>query len=165
MTETPESIPAAGEQILAVVGNLTRVSGFMSTRQKAYSLVLTNGRIIFAELTRDMIRETGSQARDAAKAEGKGLIGRLSAQMRAPGGYHERYWEMSPEAILAETPGNFSVARSDIQKIKWRVGMVDESRNTADQLTIKTTSEKLKFQVGGSLSSAKEAFRSAGYAA
>jgi len=39
---------------------------------------------------------------------------------------------------------------------------VDDERTIPDTLTIKTGSGKHKFQVGGSLSTLKEAFRAAG---
>lgn len=80
---------------------------------------VTDRRIICAELSKDKIKEVTSQAREAAKAEGKSLLGQLGAQMRAPSGYHTRYLEMMPEAALTEMPGNFAIDRADIRKIKF----------------------------------------------
>lgn len=162
MMETPAPIPPAGERVLAVIGNLTRVGGFMGMKQKAYSLILTDRRIVFAELSKEKTTAMVDQARSDAKAEGKGFLGRWGAQLRAPSKYHEVYRQMTPDAALAESPGNFAIERAAIQKVKFKTGMVDDERSTSDQVTIKTTSEKHKLQVGGSLSAVKEAFRSAG---
>lgn len=165
MSEFHDDPSPGTERVIEVLGNLTRVSGAFGTRQQMCSLILTDQRIVFAALTKEKVRELALQARTAAKQEGKGFLGRLGAGAQAYSTYHERYREMPPDTVLAETPGNFAIARADIQKIKFRVGMVDESRNTPDSFTIKTKSEKLKFNVAGSLSVVKEAFRAAGYAA
>ncbi len=164
MTDASETAAttSGGERLLTTVGNLTRVSGFMGVKQKAYSLVITDRRIICAELSKERIKEMTNQARSAAKAEGKGVLGQIGAQMRAPSGYHERYRQMFPDDALAETPDNFAIDRGDIRKVKFSTGRVDDERNIPDTLTIKTGSGKHKFQVGGSLSTLKEAFRAAG---
>lgn len=157
--------PAAdstAERVLTTIGNLTRVSGFMGMKQKACSLVITNRRIICAELTKEKMREIALEARDTAKAEGKGLMGRLGAQMRASSAGHVRYRQMAPEAVLAETPGNFAIERADIGKIKFKSGAVDDQRTIPDSVTIKTSSEKYKFHVGGSLAAAEREFGAAG---
>jgi hypothetical protein len=162
MTEAPPSPRQSDEQVLAVVGSLTRTSGFMGAKQKAYSLTITDRRIIFAELSKEKIKALTKQAAGEAKDAGRGLLGRLGAQMNASANYHNVYRQMTPEEILAETPGNFAIERGDIQKLTFKTGMVDESHNQSDHITIKATSGKYKFNVGGSLSAAKEAFRAAG---
>lgn len=162
MTEAANPAPAGDEHIVAVIGNLARVGGFMGTRQKAYSLILSDRRVIFAELSKQKIAALVSQARSDAKAERKGLLGRLGAQMRATSDYHERYWQMTPDAALGESPDNFAIDRASIKKVKFKTGMVDDEHSTSDQVTIKTTAEKYKLQVRGSLSAVKEAFRTAG---
>lgn len=162
--DTPIYTSPAGERTLAVIGRLTRVSGFMGVRQKVYSLILTDRRLIFAELSKDRIAALTGQARDQAKDNGKGLWGQWGAQRRALGGYDETYWQLTPDEALAESPSNFAVDRADIKKVKFKTGMVDDERSTPDQVTIKTTTDKYKLTVNGSLSSAKEAFRAAGIA-
>ena len=180
MSDTPADAPAptavtpgatdagaqpqdSAESVLAVIGNITQVAGFMGLKSKTYSLVLTSRRVIFAQLTKEKITATTSRARDAAKLDGKGLVGQWGAQLGASFNYHDAYRHMSPDAALAETPGNFAIDRSAIQKVKYRVGtMDDDGHSTSDQITIKTTSGKHKLQVNGSLGAAKEAFRAAG---
>ena len=156
--------PSSEERVLAVVGNLTRVGGFMGVKQKACSLIITDRRIVFAELSKETIAGLTRQARDDAKAEGKGLLGQLGDQSRAPSHYHDRYWQMHPDLVLAESPENFAIERAAIKKVKFKTGVVDDTHNQSDQITIKTTSDKHKLQVNGSLSAAKEAFRAAALA-
>jgi hypothetical protein len=151
-----------GEHTLAVIGNLTRLAGFMGIKQKPYSLILTDRRIVFAELTKEQLTALLNQAGDEAKAEGKGRMARWNAQRLARGGYHKRYWDMTPDAALAESPDNFAVERGAIKNVKFKTGIIDEQRNTPDLVTIKTTADKYKLRVDGMLPAVKEAFHTAG---
>ncbi|MDY0341706.1 MAG: zinc ribbon domain-containing protein [Coriobacteriia bacterium] len=166
--EAPQPAPAAasanGEQILAVIGNLTLVGGFMGLKQKAYTLVITDRRLIFAELTKEKIAAMVNAARDDAKASGKGFFGQWGAQLKSSMSYHDVYWQLSPDAALAETSGNWAIERSQYQGAKFRMGVSDEDTNTPDVLTIKAASGKYKFNVQGSLSALKKTFREVGLA-
>ena len=57
------------------------------------------------------------QARDHAKAEGKGFWGQWSDQLRATFGYINKYLTMPPQTILSETPGNFALPNNAISEI------------------------------------------------
>lgn len=153
-----------GEQILAVIGGLTLVAGFMGLKQKAYTLIITERRLVFAEITKEKTTAAVNAARDRAKAEGKGFFGQWGAQIASAGSYNDAYWQMSPDAALAETPGNWAVERSQYQGAKFRMGMSDENTQTPDVLTIKSSTGKWKFNVSGSLSALKKAFKEAGLA-
>ena len=155
---------ASGEQIVTIIGGLTLVTGFMGLKQKAYTLVITDRRLIFAELTKEKVMAAVTEARDGAKAEGKGFFGQWGAQIASAGSYNDAYWQMSPDAALAETPGNWAVERSQYQGAKFRMGMSDENTQTPDVLTIKASTGKWKFNVSGSLSALKKAFKEAGLA-
>lgn len=148
--------------MLAVIGNLTSVSGLLGTRHQRCSLVITDRRIIFAELSREKLKAVVDQARNEAKNQGKGFFGRWGAEFRAPATFHEAYWRMAPEAILAESPGNFAADRALIEKIRFKIGMPHEGYSNPDRIIIKTASGTYKLNVGGSLSAAEEAFRQAG---
>lgn len=153
-----------GEQVLAVVGGLALVTGFLGLKHTLYSLVITDSRVIFAHLTKERMAEIVGQARDAAKTQGKGFFGQWGAQLGASAGYHERYREMSPEAALAEEPGNFAINRADIRKVRFKRGAADEYTSSPDRVIIKTASQTYKLQVAGSLRAVKDAFRQAGLA-
>ena len=166
MFDPAQQTSQTGESILAVIGGLARVSGFMGVKRKPCALILTEHRIILAGLSAGKIRELVGQARDAAKLEGKGLLGQWGAQMRASSTYQQHYWEMTPDAILAEEPDNFAIPRAFVKKLKFKRGLLDDTgiRNP-DRLTIHTTQEKLKFDLGDTLGRVKETFRNAGYPA
>lgn len=160
----PISTSSSGERAIAILGNLTRMTGFMGMKQKRYTLILTDRRIIFAELTKERLAGVMDQARNEAEIEGKGLLGKWGAQLRAGSDYHDVYRQMTPDAALAESPENFAVELAAIKKVKFKTGSVDEQHVSFDQVIIKTTSDTFKMNVGGSLSAAKEAFLEAGIA-
>ncbi|MDO8848792.1 MAG: hypothetical protein Q7W51_10450 [Coriobacteriia bacterium] len=159
--------PAAepsGERVIAVIGGLTLVEGFMGLKQKAYTLIITERRLIFSEVNKERAKAIIDAARDGAKAEGKGFFGQWGAQMKSSTSYNDVYWQMSPDAALAETPGNWAVERSQYQGAKFRTSMADENNSTPDVLIIKAATGKWKFHVLGSLSSVKKKFKEVGLA-
>jgi hypothetical protein len=87
-------------------------------RYDSYAAVITTQRMIFAQLTADMLNQAATQARDQAKAEGKGFFGQWGDQLRGTFGYTNKYLTMPPQTILAETPGNFAIYNSTISEIK-----------------------------------------------
>lgn len=162
--DTPPPVSPPGERVIDVIGNLTRVSGFLGMKQKRYSLIITNRRLIFAEMTKDTLKAIMDQARLDADLAGKGRLGKWSAQADAFSRHHEVYRQMTPEAALAESPDNFAIEREGIEKVKFRTGNVDEQHVSFDRMVIKAASGKYTLNVGGSLSEVKEAFRAAGIA-
>lgn len=157
--------PAGGEQILAVVPKLTLVGGFMGFKQTTYTLVITERRLVFAEFTKERATAMVNAARDGAKAEGKGFFGQWGAQLKSAAGYENVYWQMSPDAALAETPGNWAIERSEYQGAKFRHGTSDDDGNSSpDVLKIKAASGKYKFHISGSLRDLKKTFQETGIA-
>ena len=160
---TPAPAGAPSERILAVIGNLTELGGFMGIKSKTYSLIITERRVVFAQLTKEKMTAMVNQARDEAKASGKGFFGQWGAQLGTSMNYHEAYWQMTPDQALAETQGNFAIDRPAIVSVKYKQGVTDENGAPGqDTVTIKTTSGKHKLQVAGSLGAVKKAFREAG---
>jgi hypothetical protein len=87
-------------------------------RYDSYAGVVTTQRMIFAQLTADMLNQAAQQARDQAKAEGKGFFGQWADQLRGTFGYTNKYLTMPPQTILAETVGNVEIYNSTISEIK-----------------------------------------------
>jgi hypothetical protein len=87
-------------------------------RYDTWAGVVTNQRLIFAQLTSEMLSAAAQQARNQAKAEDKGFWGQWGDQIKGTLGYANRYFSMPPQAILAETPGNFCVDNSMVSEIK-----------------------------------------------
>ncbi|MHB1340995.1 MAG: hypothetical protein ACYC77_07715 [Coriobacteriia bacterium] len=167
--ETTAGIPApgsqTGERIVAVLGSMALTSGFMGMSRKQYTLVFTDRRAIFAQLTSAMLKAVIAEARSEAKDAGGGFLKQWGAQIGASMSYAKRYWEMAPEAVLAENAGNFALAKGEIRDVRYKQGMIgdDTTNNSPDMVIIKTASDKYKLEVqGATLATAREAFGRAG---
>jgi hypothetical protein len=90
-------------------------------RWDSYAAVITTQRMIFAQITSDMVKEAIEKAKQQAKAEGKGFLGQWSAQLGATFNYIQKYLSMEPSAIISETPGNFYIENGAIRDIKIEV--------------------------------------------
>jgi len=77
-------------------------------------------RLIVAELTRQMMSEALAQSK--ANKQGKGLLGGLLAGRVLTSkdlvDYTDKYWLMTPEKIIPESPGNFSLEISSISTVE-----------------------------------------------
>ena len=87
-------------------------------RWDTFTGVVTGQRLIFAQMTSEMLKAAAQQSRDQAKAEGKGFFGQWADQLKGTFGYAKKYLTMSPSAILAETPGNFAIDNNAISEVK-----------------------------------------------
>ncbi len=113
-----------GEVVIGAIP-LRRMKSF--GRYDSYVGVVTNCRLIIAELTKQMINDSITKARKDAKAQGKGYMGQMSSQMREhSSGYTSRFLSMSPSSILAETPGNFELSNGSISEIRLTISYHDE---------------------------------------
>ncbi len=68
-------------------------------RWDTYTGVVTNQRLIFAQMTNEMIKAAAQQSRDQAKAEGKGFLGQWGDQLKATWLYSQKYLTMPPQTI------------------------------------------------------------------
>jgi hypothetical protein len=68
-----------------------------------YTMVFTAGQIIFAILSNDVLKNNAIKAQANGKAEGKGFMRRMDDQVRSSGNVGERYTEMAPGQIVAES--------------------------------------------------------------
>lgn len=134
-----------GEQVLTVVGMLTRKTGVFSA--VVYHLVVTNFRLIFALQTREMQAEDVNAARERAKSEGKKWLGQIGAQMSTRSG--EKYLTYSPDAILLENPQNFMIPLSELKGIETYTGDFDD--NAPDTMVVKTLSDKIQFTISNAM--------------
>ena len=149
---------STGEHVHAVIPNATLKAGLLGVKSKPYILVLTDRRVLFVQITKAMMKQLVIDARDEAKADGKGFFGQWGAQLTAYSAFAQRYLAMPPEQTLAETPGNFAIERTTIQKAKLKSGTMDENGNSsADRLTIKTAEKKYSIDLGSGIRQAKEA--------
>ena len=120
--------PANGETVIGTIF-LRRMKSL--GRYDSFTGVVTNQRLIFAQLTSQMAKDAAMQARDKAKAEGKGFFAQWSEQLKATFSYTQRYLTMAPAAILAETPGNFAIDNGAISEIKFSLKDLNRSDDSS----------------------------------
>ncbi|TDB38224.1 MAG: zinc ribbon domain-containing protein [Actinobacteria bacterium] len=162
-TPSTPAPPASTEQVVSVLGGLSIGSGFMGLKRTSYTLVVTQTRLIFAELTAEMLKTAIEQARSDTKAQGGGFFKQWGAQISASFAFAERYWQLPPDAALAETPGNFMIDRRTIEKMKLHTGMArEDAPDDPDYITLKAGGTKYKILLSGSFAHAKEALIRAG---
>jgi hypothetical protein len=120
-------------------------------RWDTYAAVITTRRMIFAQVTKDMIKRATEEAKQKAKAEGKGFLGQWSAQLGASFSYAQRYLNMEPSDILSETPGNFYIENGAIREIKIKHER-DEMHGGPDELKmeISASSGRYNFELNSS---------------
>lgn len=147
-----------GEHAIAVISNTSLKTGLI--KRTNYALVLTDRRVVFAEITAAMLKQAVSDARDDAKADGKGLFGQWGAQLGAYSDMAGSYLAMTPEQALAQNPANFAVDRAAIKSCKLKHGRVgnDDAPDSPDRLVIKTTGgDKYNLELGAGIGQAKKA--------
>jgi hypothetical protein len=104
----PGAVP--GEALIGVIPNASRKKGMFS--QESFNIVVTNQRLIFAQLTAQMIKD------EAARNRGGGISGAFKA-MTAGYSVWQRYLQMPPDQALGETYGNFALFMNQIQGVKF----------------------------------------------
>ena len=117
----------------------------------SFTGVVTNSRIIFAQMTNEMVKQAIQQARSQAKAEGKSFWGQWSEQLKASFGYTQRYLNIDPSAALSETPGNFMINNNAISEIKLHLKNINKGQTQEQlhefELEINSASGKHKFRM------------------
>jgi len=137
------------ESVIGVVPTLKKGKSF--GRWDTYTMVVTDTRSIFAQMTGDMLKQVIAEAQRRGKEEGKGFLARWGEQIKASLSFSQRYLDMSPEEALNETRGNFAIANSDIRSIKIRSKTQssgnDDVDRTVTELTIEGAGKKLVYTV------------------
>jgi hypothetical protein len=125
--------------------------------QKAFSLILTDKRLIIAALTSDMIKQAAKEKAEESKEQGDGILKRMVKTAFAGVDLYKKYYEMPIESILSENPGNYYLEPSMVNKISVKQGHYDDSsgRSTPNEIKIKSTQGKHVFTFASP--SAKEA--------
>lgn len=87
-------------------------------------------------------------AKERAKSSGKGFLGQWSEQLRATLGYAQRYLNMEPLAILAETSGNFAIENRTIREIKLKLKRIRKETSFHEfEIEVHSTSGKFEFRM------------------
>ena len=139
----------SGEQVKGLIVGVRRKTGLFSS--KAYNLVVTDRRIVFAELTKEMLQQAAADAARESKEQGKGFLSRAWATATSSRRVHQRHAEMEPQAVLSETPGNFDLALDHIKHVRFNIRTLElrahqqsVGQQHKDEMTIQTDREKIK---------------------
>ncbi|MCW3998864.1 MAG: zinc-ribbon domain-containing protein [Candidatus Bathyarchaeota archaeon] len=139
----PQRLPqASGEETYGVI-LLRRMKSL--GRYDSYAGVVTSQRLIFAQITSQMVTDAAQQARDQAKADGKGFFGQWANQLKNTFGFTGRYLTMPPDAILSETPGNFALDNNSINEIKVHLKGGGYEQNQRDEFEAEIRSSMGKY--------------------
>ncbi len=134
------------EKLLGMVPLVRKPKSF--GRSDTYTLILTDSRMVFALLTADMVKKAAAEAQRKGKEEGKGFLARWADQLKAGSAVADRYWEMSPDAALGETKGNFALPNSSVRRIKVSTkGGSDDDDESYTELKIEAVSGKYEFRL------------------
>jgi len=106
------------ETITGIIPHVLQSTGGIGSKQ--FTVIMTDQRLIVAQLTSQMMSDALAQSR--ANKAGKGFLGGLLAgrvlTARDIVDYTDKYWSMNPEKIISESPSNFSVEVSGISAVK-----------------------------------------------
>jgi hypothetical protein len=140
--------PSAGpaEPILGVIAGLQRRKGLLG--YQTWNLVVTPARLVFALMTQQMMNDAVRQAQEQAKREGKGLMGRIAAQMGWLQLMVDRYAAMPVDETLAEQAENFFFLPNQIKKVKVEHRADHDQRTqSTDHVVFETTGGKYEFEL------------------
>jgi len=104
------------ETVLGAIADARIKTGMLKSER--WALVVTDQRLLAARISDDVVKMIAEQARAQAKAAGSGFMGQWGAQLKASFALGQRYCAMTPEAILAETPGNWALWPGQVGSIK-----------------------------------------------
>ncbi len=139
------------EQIAAIISTVRKPKSF--GRSDTYTLIVTDNRMIFAEMTSDMMKEAAVEAQRRGKEEGKGFFSRWGDQIKATMRFADRYWQIPPDEALAESSKNFAIQNASVKKIKVRsrddAAHPDDAGQAYTELKIESNSGKYEFKIDG----------------
>jgi predicted nucleic acid-binding Zn ribbon protein len=141
------SPPPGGEQVIGVIGYARKMK-MLGISYDTYNLIITDRRMIIAQLTQEMLNAAIAEAQAQAKAEGKGFFGIMGDQMAASFQYARRYETMPPDAALQETPGNIAIENAAITALYLKLYDDENTTQSEFRLTIKSSTGKNEFRIG-----------------
>jgi hypothetical protein len=114
--------------------------------QKAFNIIITETDLIIAQMTSAMVNQEIKKVKEESKNTGEGFLKRMASTMTVGYHIHERYFSMSPEQILNETPGNMIISNNSIKKIRIEMGRIyEEGKSQPNTLKIVWDGGKLKY--------------------
>jgi hypothetical protein len=132
-------------QILAVLPKVTKPKFGIADN---YTMIFTADAVIFAKLSNDVIKDVIRKSQAESKAAGKNWLGKVGDQMKAFYSAHLRYYDMTPETILAEDKANFALSHASVSevKLKTKVDGSDDEGPGEEYLEVEFTAATGKFK-------------------
>jgi len=132
----------AENNVIGVIPNVH--SGMFG--QKAYNLIVTGQGLIIAQLTNEMIKSEVNKASKESKEKGDGILKRMANTMMAGNAIYQRYFSMTVDQIVQETPGNVFIAEADMKKIRIKTSPIyDDGKKIPNELKLVWNGGKKKF--------------------
>lgn len=101
------------EHVVGVIPHLVQAQEKLTSKQ--WTLVATNKKIILVQFSAALMQEALALSKSKAKGFGKILAGKVLLAGDVVE-FCRRYFTMSPENIVAETPGNVSIDLPDVRR-------------------------------------------------
>jgi hypothetical protein len=143
----PPPAAAGSEEVVGVIANArkTKLLG-----ADYFNIVVTDRRMILAQMTQPMLNAAIMEAQARAKAEGKGFFAIMKDQMAAQFQFAKRYDTMPPDQALAETAGNRAIPNDRISAIsmKLRDTGSGEVEYTEFKMVVESADGKFEFMIG-----------------
>lgn len=143
----PESPVATGEEVMGVIANARKMKMFGASWD-TYTIVVTNRRMILAQMTQSLLNAAIMEAQAKAKAEGKGFFAIVKDQMAAQFRFALRYETMSPDQSLTETAGNFAIENLQIAEINMKLNDSGEMEYSEFKIIIESSDGKFEYLIG-----------------
>jgi hypothetical protein len=118
----------SGEQTLDVVPNLIRKTGVFS--QTSYCIIVTNRRLIFIQVTNEMLKQESQRRTAEGKSKGEGWFSAAIDGMFTGYDFYKRYLDMPLNTALSETPGNFAIELSALNAVRLTRGTCHIRKNS-----------------------------------
>jgi hypothetical protein len=131
-----------------MLAGLQRKTGFLGLGMASFVMMVTRSRVVFIHVDTKTMNAFVTEARLAAKSEGKGWGGQVAAQMDWMSLMLERLQSLGPDGALAQYPGSFFIPIHSISRVKVRQppSDYDQSENNI-RITFHTTVGKQAFSI------------------
>jgi hypothetical protein len=136
-----------GEEVMGVIANARKMKMFGASWD-TYTIIVTNRRMILAQMTQSLLNAAIMEAQAKAKAEGKGFFAIVKDQMAAQFRFAIRYETMSPDQSLTETAGNFAIENPKITAISLKLNDSGEMEYSEFKIIIESSGGKSEYLIG-----------------
>ena len=123
---------------------------------KGCTVIFTDSDVLVALVDHNLMKQHIASVKEEAK--GDGFFKKTAAVMKSGYTFSERYFTMSPDEILSEVQGNFSIRNNTVEQIKFKRGSIsygydDTQTSNPPVLTIKCPGSKYGFTMDSALDS------------